>query len=735
MNDSIVLEQKDFWNMLLDDWKQCRDGLDELMLKLEVNGEDRALADDLFGRIHRVKRGASFTGLTAITMITHEIETALQMFPEREPEVRSEIIDCLLAAADILNDCIERLNDRLQDPGAGEGDVLTIEWDVDDRWNEVAQQLRDILAARSGHPSGGEEGAEEPFSDPPGKTKEEFLFEIYELLDRMNGLFPGLEQDEHNIGALNELLLTVRGMKDGIEIFSAVLQPDGELSRTLGELALAVQRFETLLALIVNKKHAFSKEWLRLSQALAEYMKDALESAAMDQAAIPLSEDLSDRLDKALAALASAEDQADSGQPHPADDPDRSTAPASDARQAQEQKTALPQSIRVSQEKLDKMMNMISELLIAKNGFMHLSAKLNTEYDLPELSKEMKEVGLSLNRISEELQNAVMSVRMVEVKTVFQKMPRIVRDVAQMTGKKIELTMTGENTEIDKTIIEQISDPIVHLIRNAADHGIEHADERVRKGKSETGRIILRAYNKDKNVYIEIEDDGKGIDTSMLKRKAVERGFITPEQADRMTKSQLTNLIFLPGFSTAGQITGVSGRGVGMDIVKKNIEKIKGGVTIHSEVDKGTKIVIHLPLTIAISRGLVVDVADESYIVPIDHISETVKINARDIHEYDGKYFASYKGEAIGIEWMSRLFLLGDLDRGNAEEHHAVIVSDGAEKFGLIVDRLRNEQEFVIKPLHGQLARIPGISGSTLLGDGRVVLIVNPIELIQLAKK
>lgn len=178
-----------------------------------------------------------------------------------------------------------------------------------------------------------------------------------------------------------------------------------------------------------------------------------------------------------------------------------------------------------------------------------------------------------------------------------------------------------------------------------------------------------------------------------------------------MTKSQLTNLIFLPGFSTAGQITGVSGRGVGMDIVKKNIEKIKGGVTIHSEVDKGTKIVIHLPLTIAISRGLVVDVADESYIVPIDHISETVKINARDIHEYDGKYFASYKGEAIGIEWMSRLFLLGDLDRGNAEEHHAVIVSDGAEKFGLIVDRLRNEQEFVIKPLHGQLARIPGISG------------------------
>lgn len=395
-------------------------------------------------------------------------------------------------------------------------------------------------------------------------------------------------------------------------------------------------------------------------------------------------------------------------------------------------KAALPQSIRVSQDKLDMMMNMISELLIAKNGFGHLSTKLNMEYDLPELSKEVKEVGLSINRISDESQNAVMSIRMIEVKTVFQRMPRIIRDVAQATGKKIELVMTGENTEIDKTIVELISDPIIHLIRNAADHGIEHPNERLEKGKRETGKIALRAYNKDKHVYIEIEDDGKGINAEDVKRKALERGFIAPEAAEAMTKNQLVNLIFLPGFSTASQITEVSGRGVGMDIVRKNIEKTGGSISIDSEVDRGTKMTIRLPLTIAISRGLAVDVSHETYIIPIDHIAETVKIKSGDIYEYNGKHFALHKGEVIGVEWLAKLFMLDDGDR-EKDELNAVILSNGAEKFGLIVDRLKNEQEFVIKPLGGHLAGIPGISGSTLLGDGRVVLIVNPIDLIKMA--
>ncbi|QNU66127.1 chemotaxis protein CheA [Ruminiclostridium herbifermentans] len=391
----------------------------------------------------------------------------------------------------------------------------------------------------------------------------------------------------------------------------------------------------------------------------------------------------------------------------------------------------MAQSIRVSQEKIDKMMNMISELLIAKNSFMHISTKLNVEYDLPEMSKEVKQVGAYVNRISDELQNAIMSIRMVEVRTVFQKMPRVVRDIAQSTGKKMDLIMEGESTEIDKTIIEQISDPLVHLIRNAADHGIENPEERSLKGKAETGKIILRAYNKNKNVYIEIEDDGKGMDAEKLKEKAIEKGFISRSEAELLNRTQLVNLIFLPGFSTARQITEVSGRGVGMDIVKSNIMKINGNVTIESEVDKGTKMTIQLPLTLAVSRGLIVEVSGESYIFPLEYIYGTAKIKKDNIHMYNGKCFTHLRGEVLGAEWLSKIFLMDEID-DTQDELNAVIISNGAEKYAIFVDKLKSEQEFVVKTLDGQLSSIPGISGSTLLGNGKVVLIINPLDIMQL---
>jgi two-component system chemotaxis sensor kinase CheA len=397
-------------------------------------------------------------------------------------------------------------------------------------------------------------------------------------------------------------------------------------------------------------------------------------------------------------------------------------------------KASMNQSIRVNEEKIDKMMNMISELLIAKNSFMHISSKLNKEYNLPEMSKEVQQVGAYVNRISDELHNAIMSIRMVQVKTVFQKMPRVVRDIAQSTGKKMELYMEGDSTEIDKTIIEQISDPLVHLIRNAADHGIEKTDDRLLKRKPEIGKIILRAYNKNKHVYIEIEDDGKGINAEKMKEKAIEKGFITNIDAEKMSRNQLLNLIFLPGFSTANQITEVSGRGVGMDIVRSNMAKINGNVTIESEEEKGTKMIIRLPLTLAVSRGLIVEVAQETYIFPLEYIAETVKIQKSNIHIYNGRYFTYLRGEVIGAEWLCKIFLSSEIDF-EIDELNAVIITNGAEKYAIIVDKLKSEQEFVVKTLEGHLAAIPGISGSTLLGNGKVVLIVNPPDLLKLIRE
>ena len=739
MDDPMVPENTDLrktlLGILLKDWTNCQEELVKQILKLEVQYHDQELIDDLLDRIHRMKRGSSFVGLTVITRMTHEIEVALHTIREREIEVNSELVDHLLSAVEVLNDCIQQLSDQFREHGLfHEGDEFAIGFDVETKWDGIVQKLHVFFENKDLNGplkavNEAEEAAPLPFGNPD-KTKEQLLFEIYEHIDRMtNEHFIALDQDEHHRGALHALVLTVHNIKKGIKELHSFFSTENSVHITLllKELLSVVDSFENLLALIRDKNQAFTKDFLNLGHEFAGYLKATMESVAFENGDSRLNTDILEKIRNALTDLASIQEtKSESEKTFPVSNKDHMAESA--------QKAVLPQSIRVSQDKLDKMMNMISELLIAKNAIMHLFAKLNVEYNLPELSKEVKEVGFSVNRISDELQNTIMSIRMVEVKTIFQKMPRIVRDVAQLTGKKMELAMVGETTEIDKTIVEQISDPLVHLIRNAADHGIENKEERLRKGKSETGKITLRAYNKDKHVYIEVEDDGKGIDPEVLKRKALERGIITPENAEKMTKSQLINLIFLPGFSTAGQITEVSGRGVGMDIVKNNIEKLNGSISIDSEIDKGTKVVIRLPLTLAISRGLVVDVSQETYIVPIDYISETVKIHGKDIHEFNGKYFAPFKGEVIGIEWMSKLFSLGERNLGEQEEFNAIIITDGKEKFGMIVDKLRNEQEFVIKTLNGHLAGIPGISGSTLLGNGRVVLIINPIDLMYLAQ-
>jgi two-component system chemotaxis sensor kinase CheA len=747
MNYTFSPEDLDILRALLEEWAECQEGLEKQILQLEVHDDDLELINDIFRRIHSIKGGSSFVGLTFITKLTHEIETALDAIRKRQIVVDSELIDSLLSGVDFLNNAISGLSQKIKDhDSSNEDKELILEMEVDDekKLEQIAYQLsavyekkRKLLKEFAGKeitdPVGHENVAMDILqSEQLKKTlsasvKEQFLFETYEHIERMeNEFLLKLENEEDNPEAVNELFRAVHSIKGGVGLFIATESKESSNMAVLHEFTTLVHTFESLLTVIRDKKIKFGKEILNLSYEVVDYLKAAMESITLEKGSFISNAEILDKIETYVSYLESLDEKRTDGD-----------LPLSVKKKSNDpepmQKSVVSQSIRVSRDKLDKMMNMISELLITKNTFMHLAAKLNVEYDFSEISKEVKQVSFAISRISDELQNAIMSMRMIEVKTLFQKMPRIIRDISQNTGKKMELILRGETTEIDKTIVEQISDPLVHLIRNAADHGIESPEVRLAKGKSETGKIILRAYNKDKNVYIEIEDDGKGINAQILKKKALDKGFITEENAEKMTKSQLINLIFLPGFSTADQVTEVSGRGVGMDVVKSNIEKIGGDIAIESEVDKGTKMVIHLPLTLAISRGLTVNVSKETYIIPIDNVSETVKINTKDIHEYSGKYFSYLRGEIIGIEWLSSLLLLGERDR-SYEELNAVIISNGREKLGLIVDKLLNEQEYVIKPLSGHLAGIPGISGSTLLGNGQVVLILNPIDLIQLAK-
>ncbi|HHW00985.1 MAG TPA: chemotaxis protein CheA [Clostridiaceae bacterium] len=744
MSGGFYLDDIDLTKMFIDEWTECLEGLEKEILKLEVHSDDSELLNDIFRRVHSIKGGSSFVGLSGITRLSHEIEFTLDAIRKKKVSVNMELIDSLLQAVDFLNGYISRIYNKLKeyDSSGGNGTIY-IEFGEEEKEKSVLEGLRQALEKRENNDeedgktgeTGGQEDAElgllqtEEFkSKLAEELKEQFLLENTEHIDRIeNQLLIQLESSGNDKDAVLEMFRSIHSIKGGIGFYLATISNQSPYYPTLKGFSEVVHTFESLLALVRDRGLTYGNKLIDLSYEVMDYLKTSMNAVASEECNDVPTAHILDKIERFLSNLQSVsgndtESYAKTLRPEPGKIADM------------QQKSNIMQSIRVSQEKLDKMMNMISELLIAKNTFMHIASRLNLDYNLPEMSKEVKEVGAYINRISDDLQNAIMSIRMVEIKTIFQRMPRVVRDISQSTGKKMELIMEGEDTEIDKTIIEQISDPLVHLIRNAADHGIEAPEERLSKGKNETGRIVLRAYNKNKHVYIEIEDDGKGIDAESLKKKAIEKGFITKAEAESMSRGQLINLIFLPGFSTAKQITEVSGRGVGMDIVKSNIEKINGNITIESEVDKGTKMIIQLPLTLAVSRGLTVEASGETYIFPLEYIVETVKISRNNIHTFNDKYFTHLRGDVIGVEWLSRIFLTGRCD-DEKEELNAVIISNGAEKYAIIVDKLKSEQEFVVKTLDGHLSSIPGISGSTLLGNGRVVLIVNPADIIQLAQK
>lgn len=737
MNSRVYIDDLDVVKMFIDEWMECLEGLEKEILKLEIHSEDGELLNNIFRRVHSIKGGSSFVGLSCITRLSHEVEFTLDSIRKGTISVNTELIDSLLLSIDFLNGYITRLFNKLKDHDyKEENGNLFIDFPDEQSEASVLESLKltrencedlkfqnSIIEEEAQEEVGLDVLQSEEFRKGLSKgMKEQFLLETSEHIDQIeNHLLIELDKNSQDKELVRDLFRLIHSIKGGIGIFLAALLPQSPLHVGLKKFSEIIHNFESLMACIRDRSYPFEKKLIDLSYEVMDYSKLMMGSVASEEP-----EQMVDRgiLEKIMTLISQVQAYESTGvRTH--------EAAYQEAGKADESKLKnnISQSIRVNQEKIDTMMNMISELIIAKNAFMHLSNKLCTEYNLPGMSKEVKQVGASVNRISDELQNAIMSIRMVEVKTVFQKMPRVVRDISQSTGKKMELLMEGESTEIDKTIIEQISDPLVHLIRNSADHGIESPEDRIGKGKAETGRIVLRAYNKNKYVYIEIEDDGKGIDAGRVKEKAIEKGFITEADAQKMSRTQLVNLIFLPGFSTAKQITEVSGRGVGMDIVKSNITKLNGTVAIESELDKGTKMIIRLPLTLAVSRGLIVESSGDSYIFPLEYISETVKISKESIHELNGNYFVCLRGDVIGADWLCRIFLTGERDH-EASDYNAVILTNGAEKHAIIVDRLVSEQEFVVKTLEGQLSSIPGISGSTLLGNGKVVLIVNPNDIL-----
>ncbi|UOR48141.1 chemotaxis histidine kinase/response regulator CheAY2 [Helicobacter pylori] len=391
------------------------------------------------------------------------------------------------------------------------------------------------------------------------------------------------------------------------------------------------------------------------------------------------------------------------------------------------------QTVRVDVRRLDHLMNLIGELVLGKNRLIRIYGDVEERYDGEKFLEELNQVVSSISAVTTDLQLAVMKTRMQPVGKVFNKFPRMVRDLSRELGKSIELIIEGEETELDKSIVEEIGDPLIHIIRNSCDHGIEPLEERRRLNKPETGKVQLSAYNEGNHIVIKISDDGKGLDPVMLKEKAVEKGVISERDAEGMSDKEAFNLIFKPGFSTAKVVSNVSGRGVGMDVVKTNIEKLNGIIEIDSEVGVGTTQKLKIPLTLAIIQALLVGVQEEYYAIPLSSVLETVRISQDEIYTVDGKSVLRLRDEVLSLVRLSDIFKVDAILESNSDVY-VVIIGLADQKIGVIVDYLIGQEEVVIKSLGYYLKNTRGIAGATVRGDGKITLIVDVGAMMDMAK-
>jgi two-component system chemotaxis sensor kinase CheA len=387
--------------------------------------------------------------------------------------------------------------------------------------------------------------------------------------------------------------------------------------------------------------------------------------------------------------------------------------------------------LKVAQDKIDRLMDLIGEMVVAKNALPYLAQRAETQFGQRELAREIKNQYAVINRIAEDMQHAIMQVRMLPVGTVFQRFGRLVRDISKRLGKEVELVVEGDSTEADKNVIESLADPLIHILRNSLDHGIELPAQRLAAGKPAHGTLRVSARQEGDRVMLDISDDGAGIDTARVRAKAVERGLIPAERADQLSDAEAVQLVFLPGFSTADNISDLSGRGVGMDVVRSAVERINGSVALSSQRGQGTQIRLALPLSMAVTHVMMIRAGGCRFGVPMDLIVETVRVPAEDIHRFKTAQTVVLRGRVVPLQSLNQLLCLEAPPALNTDGEHAVLVLRwGHEQIGLIVDEFEGTSDIILRPLEGVLSGMTGFAGSALMGDGSVLMVLNPKELI-----
>lgn len=657
--------------------------LDQDLVELESRPDDLDLLNRIFRVAHTIKGASSFLNFDVLTHLTHHMENLLNMARHGDLVIDADVMDVILESIDLMKALLARIRDSGEDSG------LEVEPCVL-RLDAVANGTAVPAAAPAPEP-------EAPAASSASEGEEDYS---------------GMSEEE--VEAEIERLIAVRQAEDAAKRAAhAAEAPKAASEEEPDYSGMSEEEVEAEIERLI----AIRQE------------EDAAKRAQKGQGSeAPKSEPAAAPVPVTSPAAAAKSEPA----------PAAKAAPAPKKVESKDDSenrggSAVEQTIRVDVKRLDHLMNLIGELVLGKNRLIKINDDVEERYEGEAFLEELNQVVSIVSLVTTDLQIAVMKTRMLPIGKVFNKFPRMIRDLSRELNKKIELEITGEETELDKSIVEEIGDPLVHIIRNSCDHGIETPEARLAAGKEEGGTIQLKAYHEGNHIVIQIIDDGKGLDAEMLKQKSIEKNIITEKEADSMSEKEAFGLIFRPGFSTAAQVTSVSGRGVGMDVVKTNIEKLNGMIDIDSEVGQGTSMKLKIPLTLAIIQALLVGVQEEYYAIPLASVLETVRISKDEIYTVESRSVMRLRDEVLSLVHIGDIF---EVERvfDNSEHAYVVVLGLAESKIGLIVDSLVGQEEIVIKSLGEYLKGIDGIAGATIRGDGGVTLIVDVAALMQMAK-
>ena len=694
------MDVSQYLEIFIDESEEHLQTLSDCIMVLEKEPDNKDTINEVFRAAHSLKGMAGTMGFKRMQHLTHDMENVFQEVRSDRVKVTSGMIDLLFKCLDALEGYLDNIKST-SDEGAEDNEV-------------IIKELNDFIAKADGEAEAENKEVSEVKEAAPAATQEEKEGqEKIELTEEEKKAIREAESNGQHIYAM-----TVHIQKDcllkaarAFLVFKAVEDFGQILVYRPSSQDIEDEKFEFDFSFFLASEEETDKI-VAAAKAVSEIEK-------VDAEEIHLEEYLKEA---AAQEEQQAKEAATEQKEAPAEVPKTAEkkAPAAAAKKQTNAKPVTGRTVRVDIEKLDALMNQVSELIIAKNSLVSISSNESGEYQNQSFHEQIE----YLERITTNLHESVMKVRMVPIESVVNKFPRMIRDLSRKLGKKMELYMTGEDTELDRTVVDQIGDPLQHLLRNSADHGLEDNATRVERGKPEVGSIFLKAFQEGNNVIIEVGDDGNGIDVAAVRDKAVERGVITAEQAENMSQKEIINLLFLPSFSMAKKITDISGRGVGLDVVKSNIEALGGDVEVRTKLGEGTTFIVRLPLTLAIIQALMVEIRDEKYAIALGSIANIESIPVNEIKYVQAQEVIHLRGAVIPLIRLDQVL---DMEEKQEEPENltVVIVKKGDSLAGLVVDNLIGQQEIVIKSLGKYITNNKIISGATILGDGEVALILD----------